>query len=106
MSKKWRPYHIPVVAEKGPSETEPRPVDTKPAGLEASTAGRPSDDCALQTHTASQSATAVPGADLKEHNTQTVLQSLWKQNIETKPTNLQVVRFRGFNQWVQFKLKS
>lgn len=76
MSKKWRPYHIPVVAEKGPSETEPRPVDTKPAGLEASTAGRPSDDCALQTHTASQSATAVPGADLKEHNTQTVLQSL------------------------------
>lgn len=60
------PYHIPAVAEKGPSETEPRPVDTQPADLEASTAGRPSDGCALQTHTASQSALAVPGSDLEE----------------------------------------
>ncbi len=70
MSKEKGPYRILVVAETEPSETEPRSVDTQPAGLEASMAGRPSADRALQIHTASQSAGAEPGADLQGHNTQ------------------------------------
>lgn len=69
MSKKRGPYRIPVAAEIEPSVTKPRPVGTQPAGLEASTAGRPSNDCVLQTRTAFQSAMAAPGADLQEHHT-------------------------------------
>lgn len=64
-----RPYRIPVAAETEPSATKPRRVGTQPAGLEASTAGRPSNGCGLQTRTAFQSAMAAPGADLQEHHT-------------------------------------
>lgn len=60
-------YAILVVAERGPSEIKPTPADTQPAGREASTAGCPSDGCALHTYTVSQSATAESEEDLQEH---------------------------------------
>lgn len=65
--RKKTPYHIPVVAEKGPSETEPRPDGTQPADLRASTAGLPPDGCVLHPHNACWSAAAVTGSDLEEH---------------------------------------
>lgn len=67
MSKRETPHPVLVVAERGPSETKPRPVDIQPEGQEASTAGCPSDDCALQTRTVSPSAVAEPEEDLHGH---------------------------------------